>query len=564
MTSCAMTLIWSLLATTQAKTQEPQTPAPSEPPTYCTLREDSPVFQQTIREANVNFVFRKGQSFPCIRNDDGTITAYFKGNDDKTPGSIKLKLNESYIGVFNKLPPAERDSSSSTATDRFQTFLTQVKEWFKNSPDENPVQHSTSTTESKSVKTEANRKQAPLPESAFDSAAKLADKVLNDKNSEWIPKDQINSCKLELPNHEELSTLRETSKAIEIFWLDIEQDCGEPIGKWLLNYIDCTQFAKELESLKGKKIDLFLDLINRHYHRLQRTMATKKIILPKYDGTPLNLNQLMAIDMLARTLFGEMRGCYVKHGVEYPLAVARVIYNRTRVLDCLTNPPKTADNDQKAKKRAKYLNLFLARFAPNYPWEQRELETMKMRLSPEDRNSLTPEQVDALLRDRNVELASKKGVAIAYQKFGVTALMPFIASAHDMNPRNITGRNFTTLSPADLNYDDVMCPKPAEKEIFNKIAAIAAMAVLRKDVFRQMTDDIQTYHYTSKIEAPSGKNARMELDRSVWVNQKQITDDNCLKIWTEVYQVDRKNSANNEALPTLAEIEKEFCPLESN
>lgn len=57
---------------------------------------------------------------------------------------------------------------------------------------------------------------------------------------------------------------------------------------------------------------------------IQRKMA--KIAGP--DGKPLTLQQLTDIDALARTLYGEMSGCY-KHGLQYPMAIAKVTLNRS-------------------------------------------------------------------------------------------------------------------------------------------------------------------------------------------------------------------------------------------
>jgi hypothetical protein len=50
-----------------------------------------------------------------------------------------------------------------------------------------------------------------------------------------------------------------------------------------------------------------------------------KILGP--DGKQVTLQQLADIDALARTLYGEMAGCY-KHGLQYPMAVAKIASNR--------------------------------------------------------------------------------------------------------------------------------------------------------------------------------------------------------------------------------------------
>ncbi len=57
--------------------------------------------------------------------------------------------------------------------------------------------------------------------------------------------------------------------------------------------------------------------------------------LPKVtneNGKLLSTQELIDIDALARTLYGEMAGCF-KHGLQYPMAVARIAYNRAQASD---------------------------------------------------------------------------------------------------------------------------------------------------------------------------------------------------------------------------------------
>ncbi|MBS1970145.1 MAG: hypothetical protein JSU04_07540 [Bdellovibrionales bacterium] len=61
---------------------------------------------------------------------------------------------------------------------------------------------------------------------------------------------------------------------------------------------------------------------------LQRKMP--KILGP--DGKPVTLQQVADIDALARTLYGEMAGCY-KHGLQYPMAIAKIASNRADAPD---------------------------------------------------------------------------------------------------------------------------------------------------------------------------------------------------------------------------------------
>ncbi len=55
-----------------------------------------------------------------------------------------------------------------------------------------------------------------------------------------------------------------------------------------------------------------------------------KILGP--EGKPVTLQQVADIDALARTLYGEMAGCY-KHGLQYPMAIAKIATNRAGAPD---------------------------------------------------------------------------------------------------------------------------------------------------------------------------------------------------------------------------------------
>lgn len=47
----------------------------------------------------------------------------------------------------------------------------------------------------------------------------------------------------------------------------------------------------------------------------------------KEDGTPMTMQDLIDVDALARTIYAEMARCY-KHGLQYPMAVAKIAVNR--------------------------------------------------------------------------------------------------------------------------------------------------------------------------------------------------------------------------------------------
>ncbi len=80
----------------------------------------------------------------------------------------------------------------------------------------------------------------------------------------------------------------------------------------------------------------------------------KKVSVPKVkgeDNIPMTQEQMIDIDSLARTLYGEMASCY-KHGLHYPMAVARVVVNRrneTKLHNLFIRGPHLAGKPVSAK-----------------------------------------------------------------------------------------------------------------------------------------------------------------------------------------------------------------------
>ncbi len=52
----------------------------------------------------------------------------------------------------------------------------------------------------------------------------------------------------------------------------------------------------------------------------------------KENGQAMSTQDLIDVDSLARTIYGEMAGCF-KHGLQYPVTVAKVAFNRARTPD---------------------------------------------------------------------------------------------------------------------------------------------------------------------------------------------------------------------------------------
>lgn len=61
---------------------------------------------------------------------------------------------------------------------------------------------------------------------------------------------------------------------------------------------------------------------------LPKLQSTKPPAMLTESGKPMTRSQLIEIDAMARTLYGEMAACY-KHGLQYPMTVAKIIQNRS-------------------------------------------------------------------------------------------------------------------------------------------------------------------------------------------------------------------------------------------
>jgi hypothetical protein len=66
------------------------------------------------------------------------------------------------------------------------------------------------------------------------------------------------------------------------------------------------------------------------------------------DGKALTLQQISDIDALARTLYGEMAGCY-KYGLQYPTAIAKIALNRSEAPEKTKNSFMGSGNDTRAQ-----------------------------------------------------------------------------------------------------------------------------------------------------------------------------------------------------------------------
>lgn len=106
--------------------------------------------------------------------------------------------------------------------------------------------------------------------------------------------------------------IKETGKAISYMQEELVQRLGSELGQ-------CMGRNSNLKDVKSP----FERFMRAHWNdRIQKGTE-----YGQYKGKPITAQQMFAIDSLARTLFGEMRGCFV-NGVRYPMAVAQIVLNR--------------------------------------------------------------------------------------------------------------------------------------------------------------------------------------------------------------------------------------------
>ncbi len=97
----------------------------------------------------------------------------------------------------------------------------------------------------------------------------------------------------------------------------IEEHCKEDTANLILGKIGKCMSEEGIE----KKSNLNDDVILREVKKVQPAGLTAE------GGRAVTSEDLVAIDSLSRTMYGEMASCY-KHGLEYPMAVARIALNR--------------------------------------------------------------------------------------------------------------------------------------------------------------------------------------------------------------------------------------------
>ena len=222
-----------------------------------------------------------------------------------------------------------------------------------------------------------------------------------------------------------------------------------------------------------------------------------EIIVDTQNGQRrLDRKDMLAIDMLARTLYGEMAKCH-KYGKEYLMAVAATINNRRLAQYCPYNQvPK---------------------------WEKPYMARNRFgRPKSKENTAIRTPTYDILSRPWSFSVWNqykdkKKG------KYKIES-----AAKHSLCPPiNIKERFWAGANP----------PK-REMKIWDDALKVAIDSYLNPHLFREKTKTINSYYYTSGVKMGKGFN---RVKRTPVIHGKNLTRGSCMKLWHDDTLVSMKH-----------------------
>ncbi len=193
----------------------------------------------------------------------------------------------------------------------------------------------------------------------------------------------------------------------------------------------------------------------------------------QFNQRPLTQEQLFAIDSLARTILGEMRGC-VNKGLRYPMSVARVAMNRA---------------------------YFSKEFAKRNNGKINQLSYVK------DISS------------------SLSGSPFDYRTGSLEETLTRVLSS---------SRQFSAWNIDDANVHLALCPhnlRGVDQEAWVKSVQVAAQAILNRAEFRRQTQEITMHHYTSNM-TPDWADGK-KLETNISVGGLPLDSQKCIKLWSD-------------------------------
>lgn len=188
------------------------------------------------------------------------------------------------------------------------------------------------------------------------------------------------------------------------------------------------------------------------------------------------LEDIITIDALARTMYAEMGICY-RHGLHYPMAVARIALNRT-FADPATFKHYTAEVPHDTAKSA--LSKILT----------------------------TPSQFNAWIPKKKVRIEGQDQETTAFKQ----VLCPPVSG--------------------DKAFYTGSSPKTQDQEIWMNSLRIATEAVLFSDDFKLRTKKIEGDHYTSGLRATNWHGMRKVIPAPT-IEGRKISLEQCMQVWVK-------------------------------
>lgn len=179
-------------------------------------------------------------------------------------------------------------------------------------------------------------------------------------------------------------------------------------------------------------------------------------------------DHLVSIDVLARTIFSEMHGCF-KAGIQYPMAVAKVVLNRKKLLDSKNTPEHFVHGQH-----------------PSNSTDIQKLVTAKAQFS----------------------VWNYSGAQNPKDKTILMSLCP------------------TTVLNSTQNWKGSE-PSSEDVDIWKKSVKIATEAVLFPDEFQNKTKNVKQLYYTSGMSSYNGK----KLATDAQILGRPINKQSCMSLW---------------------------------
>jgi len=236
--------------------------------------------------------------------------------------------------------------------------------------------------------------------------------------------------------------------------------------------------------LKPPKVLSTSVLAGNTYDKLTMPLLNLSKLPTRSNGQKITRDDIINIDTLARTLYGEMGGCFTK-GLHYPMAVARIAINRIKLKDSYTEFINKKQNLNKPT-----LSQILA--SPNQFNNWQHTIKAKIKTKP---NEPTPDP-DFIIKP-NPSLHQ--------------SLCPPVSMKHD----------FWNGKPTQDNIDR-----------WQEAVEIATMAVLDNEDFMKMTNSLDgLYYYTSNVGRFGKTGEYVQVKPSI--DGRKLSNTDCIEIWKE-------------------------------